>query len=524
MFHLRALPLPHLILAGLALVVTAAAQIYFWPHMTDDAYFTLRSARNLIEGHGPVFNPTERVEVFSNPLWMYLLAALGWLTRIDLPLLAKILGLGFSAGTVWAMLRFYTCYQMKDRVSAATLALVWLALTPGFQAYASMGLEVPLLTFLLTLGVTQSALALQSNTPKGQVLAAICFALAGITRPEGAFYALLWGSLLAFFWLRPPGERRLRFVELVKLGAITAAPSLTYEIFRYSYYGHWVANTALAKPPSVFGIEFFMMELIQWVTPVVAILLLCSLSIPLRTRANTALRIFLVAATGPLLAGLIFYIYASGDWMLFGRFMQPVLPTLMLLVTLILDRPRPQLPVWMARTGLFLSIIAFGAGQQMWPYIKNDGFASMLMKGHDVVVIGQWIEDTFPTPMLLVGRRTGAISYYAARHDVGDFFGLTQTEQALYLRRVGTFTALQIDANNPLLQKSPGLIMVTRAPLPAGGVRYSAAELSFLNGNYRCIKSFPQGNWGTYDMWLRSDIQPNIPSINCLTAKPQWPD
>ena len=43
----------------------------------DDALIDLRVARNLIEGYGPVFNLSERVEAYSNPLWVGVLAIWG---------------------------------------------------------------------------------------------------------------------------------------------------------------------------------------------------------------------------------------------------------------------------------------------------------------------------------------------------------------------------------------------------------------------------------------------------------------
>ena len=37
--------------------------------LTDDAFIAFRYVRNLLEGHGLVFNPGERVEGYSNFLW-----------------------------------------------------------------------------------------------------------------------------------------------------------------------------------------------------------------------------------------------------------------------------------------------------------------------------------------------------------------------------------------------------------------------------------------------------------------------
>ena len=40
----------------------------------DDAFISFRYARNLVDGHGLVFNPGERVEGYTNFLWTVLMA------------------------------------------------------------------------------------------------------------------------------------------------------------------------------------------------------------------------------------------------------------------------------------------------------------------------------------------------------------------------------------------------------------------------------------------------------------------
>ena len=44
--------------------------------LSDDAFISFRYVRNLLEGHGLVFNPGEYVEGYSNFLWILELAAI----------------------------------------------------------------------------------------------------------------------------------------------------------------------------------------------------------------------------------------------------------------------------------------------------------------------------------------------------------------------------------------------------------------------------------------------------------------
>ena len=44
--------------------------------ITDDAFISFRYVRNLLDGHGLVFNPGEYVEGYTNFLWVLELAAI----------------------------------------------------------------------------------------------------------------------------------------------------------------------------------------------------------------------------------------------------------------------------------------------------------------------------------------------------------------------------------------------------------------------------------------------------------------
>ncbi len=72
----------------LLLVIAAAAllnTLSLWTITVDDSYISLRYARSLLSGEGLTYNPGERVEGFSNPTWVALLA-------LTLPLSASLEG------------------------------------------------------------------------------------------------------------------------------------------------------------------------------------------------------------------------------------------------------------------------------------------------------------------------------------------------------------------------------------------------------------------------------------------------
>ena len=74
-------------LPWLALLVWLASVSWF---LTDDAFISFRYVHNLLEGHGLVFNPGERVEGYSNFLWVLELAAI-W----------RVLGVALEDAAPW---------------------------------------------------------------------------------------------------------------------------------------------------------------------------------------------------------------------------------------------------------------------------------------------------------------------------------------------------------------------------------------------------------------------------------------
>ena len=66
-------------LPWLALLAWFSSVAWF---LCDDAFISFRYARNLLEGHGLVFNPGEYVEGYSNFLWVLELAAIWGLSGV----------------------------------------------------------------------------------------------------------------------------------------------------------------------------------------------------------------------------------------------------------------------------------------------------------------------------------------------------------------------------------------------------------------------------------------------------------
>lgn len=489
-----------LALLACILLATIIIQFLLWPHFADDAYISLRYAARLLNGHGLTFNNGEYVEGFSNPLWLLITAGASWLTGLNLIVTAKLLGYASLGLTCLAL---FSIARTLGAPLVFVLATGILAATPGVQVYAGLGMEVPFMMALISWGIAFS-LAATTQHPSMALAAAACFALLAITRPEGPLYTALWGMTLAAIWLRERPERET-FKLLSLMAVVAVTPFMAYLAFRLQYYGAWLPNTAIAKQPDMWGNSSFVME---WAPYLFALAVL--LAVTIRCHAilsGTLLRLY--AFSGAMAgAALIFSLYAGADWMAFGRFLLPVWPV-------VLTATLASFAMWLQAnprsaaitTALVLLYAGFGL-LMATPYISNVGFAPMLMRGTDQAAAGQWIEQNFSTPMTIGTARLGGASYFAPSHTFLDFLGLTDAVQARYVRsHWPDSSTARISPNNPIItERQPDALLIHRAPTATGMPVYTPAELELLQPRYTCIRQFPQGNWGTFDLWVKAQI------------------
>jgi hypothetical protein len=484
---------------SLAGLVTVGIQFYLWPHITDDAYISFRYAYHLASGEGLVFNPGERVEGFSNPLWTVLLGALLALTKIPVPDLARGIGLICALGTLVIIYFIYKRHLASLGIIPFCLSLVFLLATPGFHVYATAGLEGPLLSFLIVSGLF---LSLAPTRPG--ILAALLFGFVGITRPEGPLYAFLW-FLATVQTEKTRGE--LVRKELPRF-FVMLLPIIGWQIFRLMYYGEWIPNTAVAKVSGVFG-EFI--NLPDYIAPwIIAIggplVILLWIFLPPSDPAVRRLERISLAILG---GTVVFVAYARGDWMNFGRFIVPTWPLLAMVFPLWLHTGWERLASAAElrfRKGIgtmpFLAVLlgAFLAWRpSVEDYIGNKEM-NMLMRGTDQIAVGTWIKENIAAGATIATGRLGGIGYGAMHNIVWDWFGLTDAEEARFIRkgRPGT-----ID-DDPVFRRKPDVIAAIEAPADWSYKR-AVQLMNYLQDDYRFIMGFPQGTYGYVDIWIRKD-------------------
>jgi len=236
---------------GVGVVVLAAVAhvLYYFPRSVDDAYIFFRYAENLALGNGPVYNPGERVEGYSSPLWV-LLIAIGKLLGGGTVTWCKILSLGSLAALFLGVWRFGR-ERLRLSRPAGLLACASIALDSYLISWGLWGLETPAyLALMLWTAVLLGRVAEGATRRNATILAVVGSAFA-IARPEAPLLLAALGLAAVVEPLRPrPAWDRVKRVLLPC--AIAVAVFAAYLIFRRLYFGLWFPNTYYAKEGSGF--------------------------------------------------------------------------------------------------------------------------------------------------------------------------------------------------------------------------------------------------------------------------------
>ena len=215
--------------------------------LCDDAFISFRYVRNLLAGHGLVFNPGEYVEGYSNFLWVLELAAVWGALGVPPEQAAPWLSAACTAATVGALLWWVARLpHLQHRGMTAWMALGLLCSSATFAVWTSGGgLETRQFTLFIVLAVV--CLSLYRDSRRGLLAASLSLAAAALTRPEGPLIAACCFGWFAVQRMVDAGRLRLDRRGLLYLAAPFVILVGAHYLWRYAYYGEWLPNTYYAK-------------------------------------------------------------------------------------------------------------------------------------------------------------------------------------------------------------------------------------------------------------------------------------
>lgn len=231
---------------GVLLVTLAALAVghilYFGDWVVEDAAISWAYARNLSDGWGLVpWIGGERVEGYSNPTWVALIALLD-VVGVHPFYASRWLATTMTAGTVVLVHEIARKVSGGSTVAGLTAAALF-AVNTQVGIFGAAGLENPLFNLLLATGIWT---VIREQEQGGHPLSAWAFLGLALTRPEGLAYGFVAGVLTTGARIRAGRPRQ----EWTTWWLVLLAPLGAYHLVRWGYFAWALPSTAYAKLPN----------------------------------------------------------------------------------------------------------------------------------------------------------------------------------------------------------------------------------------------------------------------------------
>ncbi len=335
-----------------ATIVAFAWLVLSHAWFSDDAYFSFRTVDNFINGYGLTWNVSERVQVFTHPLWVLLLSIPYYFSH------EIYLTTIFTSLTLTLVLIGLVVFVSTRNFWRGLVAVLLLGLSTAFIDYSSPGLENPLSHLLL--GGFLILFFHHGTSSRKLFWLSVIAALGTVNRLDTALFYL---PPLLYEWTRQ--TNKWRGAGMLALGLL---PLFAWEAFSVIYYGFPFPNTYYAKAQNYIGLKesvwaglnyfYFTLKFdpITWVVIAAAIIT----TVRQRTRAG------LSVAAGILLY-LCYVLTIGGDFM-GGRFISTAYLASVLVLLAFLFRKLSFKKHWvLIPAAILLSLVATSPPYFLYP-------------------------------------------------------------------------------------------------------------------------------------------------------------
>ncbi len=201
--------------------------------IVDDAYISFRYVKNILNGYGLTWNVFERVQAYTNPLYVFLMTPIYAISK-DMYLSSIFLSVGLTMSAV--IIFFYP----KDKKSLIPFIICILALatSKAFIDYSTSGLENPI-TFL-TIALFYKVYFSSEKPYESNTFLKLCLIASIITINRIDAILLFIPPLCVSFFKQFKAKK-------IAMGFLGFSPFIAWEIFSFFYYGFLFPNTAYAK-------------------------------------------------------------------------------------------------------------------------------------------------------------------------------------------------------------------------------------------------------------------------------------
>lgn len=499
-------PIPTILLF-LSLIVGFLYLCQLFEVKQDDAYISYRYAANFLNGNGLVFNIGERIEGYTNFLWVILISAVNLFTGIKFELIARILGLVSGVSLFGFLFLLIASYHKEGQWQYFLSGSLLLLASPALPYWSTSGMESAAFA-LVVLGALLAEYRKPSLTPW-------LLAIATLLRPDGVV------SLGAILLHRLYRDREFPWRLLLLYGILL----LPYALFKLLYYGELLPNSFYAK--SGVGLEYLASGLeYLWFYFSTAglyglVFLIPIAAAPFLWKRYSLLYIFIAVY-------LLYIVWIGGDVLKVYRFFVPVLAPLSLLFGLG-TKALVERATWRLKAGEKLAMpitVVLLAGLSGLSFYR--GYSHTVTYRHlEKALVGKMEYASIMLRRYMGGDFTiaastiGMLGYALPGHRVIDMLGLTDRHIARHPENIpglkSTWKERRFNSRY-LLEQSPDFIFFSTEYKPSAPAEQALFLHSEFRKNYFPI-GFPRENvmrwvsiykrWGVVDM-SRDTVLPEV--------------
>ncbi|RKX25599.1 MAG: hypothetical protein DRP46_11780 [Candidatus Zixiibacteriota bacterium] len=462
--------------AGLILLIIAMT-VFLWlvlqyDFTQDDAYITFRYAANYLGGHGLVYNIGERVEGYTNFLWLQWMI-IGGLIGFDFVLLSKFLGVICGIGSIFVV--FLLGRELFGKRSILPgITAIFLGCTYSFAYWSAAGLE----TAAFALAVSA---AFYFYCRRSYLLPSVLI-IAALLRPEGGLI-FLFLVLFEIYQTRRIGSYAL-FTALVFILAL-----VPYLIFKIAYFGDIFPNPFYAKTGLNWdklrdGFEYI--GLYGWHYLGAGLFLLPAFIFVRKIPGRLKALLIII----PVYA--LYIVAVGGDVLKVHRFFVPIMgPVLLMIVYGISHLCRKKMLILVVLAGVLAWQLVVPRGHVTDFHRAELGLAQKMNHMADDLL------ENDKTDFSLAVTTIGLIGYRLTGHTVIDMLGLTDRTIAKYPEPAvpGMQTSWKERKFNSryILSKQPKYILFSTGLKPSAPAEKALMLYSEFLKNYRTIAFHSHG-------------------------------
>lgn len=205
--------------------------------VSDDSYITFRTCDNFINGYGLIWNIGERVQAYTNPLWMFIISGLYFITN---EIFYTVI---FSSIIITIIAFVIGVLKNSKNIGNYLIGFIILISSKAFIDFSTSGLENPFIFLMLALFISYYLNIKNTVELKDLFVLCIICSISMLNRLDSVLFFI---PAIIKIIIDINRHKRL-LIKTLAILFVSFLPFIIWEVFSILYYGFPFPNTFYGK-------------------------------------------------------------------------------------------------------------------------------------------------------------------------------------------------------------------------------------------------------------------------------------